>query len=182
MREPETRPGVPAAVLFDRDGTLVVDVPYNGDPEAVVPMPGAVEAVHRVRAAGLPTAVVTNQSGIARGIVTVAQVEGVNARVDELFGAFDAWCVCPHGPGDGCDCRKPAPGLVRQAAARLGVDPADTVLIGDIGADMGAARAAGAAAVLVPTSVTRPEEIAEATVVAADLGEAVALVLGGGAS
>jgi histidinol-phosphate phosphatase family protein len=165
-------------VLFDRDGTLVVDVPYNGDPDAVVPLPGAVEAVRRVRAAGLPTAVVTNQSGIARGLVSAAQVARVNARVDEIFGPFDAWCVCPHGPGDGCDCRKPAPGLVRQAASRLGVDPADTVLIGDIGADMGAARAAGAAAVLVPTQVTRPEEVRNAPAVAADLAAAVALVLG----
>src|SRR4051794_38174673 len=121
MREPRTPPGVPAAVLFDRDGTLVVDVPYNGDPDAVVPMPGAVEAVRRVREAGLPTAVVTNQSGIARGLLSAAQVEAVNARIDEIFGPFDTWCVCPHGPADGCDCRKPGPGLVRQAASRLGV-------------------------------------------------------------
>ena len=170
----------PSAVLFDRDGTLVVDVPYNGDPAAVAPMPGAVEAVARVRAAGVPTAVVSNQSGIARGVVDADQVAAVNARVDAVFGSFDAWCVCPHGPGDGCDCRKPAPGLVRQAASRLGVDPADTVLIGDIGADMGAARAAGAAAVLVPTPITRPEEVREAPAVAADLAAAVALVLGSG--
>ncbi|MDH2445389.1 HAD family hydrolase [Amnibacterium sp. CER49] len=170
--------GAPSAVLFDRDGTLVVDVPYNGDPDRVEAMPGAIEAVRRVRAAGLPTAVVTNQSGIARGIVTPEQVRAVNARVDELFGAFDAWCVCPHGPDDGCGCRKPGPGLVLDAASRLGVDPADTVVIGDIGADMGAAAAAGARSVLVPTPVTRKEEVAAAPRVARDLGEAVDLALG----
>jgi D-glycero-D-manno-heptose 1,7-bisphosphate phosphatase len=171
----------PSAVLFDRDGTLVVDVPYNGDPAAVRPMPGAVEAVARVRAAGLPTAVVSNQSGIARGIVDADQVAAVNARVDALFGAFDAWCVCPHGPGDGCDCRKPRPGLVLEAARRLGVAPADVVVIGDIGADVAAADAAGARGILVPTPVTRAEEVTAAAEVASDLAAAVEAALAGGA-
>jgi histidinol-phosphate phosphatase family protein len=172
-------PRVPKAVLFDRDGTLVVDVPYNGDPERVVAMPGAREAVGRLRAAGVATAVVSNQSGVARGLIRAEQVEAVNRRVEELVGAVGPWFVCPHGPGDGCGCRKPAPGLVKAAAAELGVDPADCVVIGDIGSDVEAARAAGARAVLVPTGVTRPEEIAAAPVVAPDLVAAVELVLGG---
>ena len=169
----------PAAVLFDRDGTLVIDVPYNGDPDAVTPMPGAVEAVARVRAAGLPTAVVSNQSGIARGLLTADQVAAVNARVDAVLGPFDAWCVCPHGPADDCDCRKPRPGLVLEAARRLGVDPADVVVIGDIGADVGAAAAAGARGILVPTPVTRDTEVAAAAEVAADLRAAVDAALTG---
>lgn len=172
----------PLAVLFDRDNTLVVDVPYNGDPDLVRPMPGAVEAVAAVRAAGIPTGVVSNQSGIARGLVTREQVDAVNARVDELFGAFDTWQICPHGPEDGCDCRKPAPGMVLRAAAVLGVDPARTVVIGDIGADVGAARAAGAASVLVPTPITRAEEVAAAPVVAPDLATAVRIALAGDAT
>jgi histidinol phosphatase-like enzyme len=86
--------------------------------------------------------------------------------------------VCPHGPDDGCACRKPAPGLVLQAARWLGVDPARCALVGDIGADVGAAQAAGARAVLVPTPVTRPEEVAAAPAVAPDLAAAVALLLG----
>jgi histidinol-phosphate phosphatase family protein len=171
----------PSAVLFDRDGTLVVDVPYNGDPAAVAPMPGAVEAVARVRAAGLPTAVVSNQSGIARGIVGPDQVDAVNARIDAVFGAFDAWCVCPHGPDDGCDCRKPRPGLVLEAARRLGVAPEDVVVIGDIGADVAAARAAGARGILVPTPITRREEVTAAEEVAPDLAAAVEAALTGGA-
>ncbi|MGT2424996.1 D-glycero-alpha-D-manno-heptose-1,7-bisphosphate 7-phosphatase [Amnibacterium kyonggiense] len=171
----------PSAVLFDRDSTLVVDVPYNGDPDLVRPMPGAVEAVAAVRAAGVPIGVVSNQSGIARGLVTRDQVDAVNARVDELFGGFDTWQICPHGPDDGCACRKPAPGLVLRAAEALGVDPVGAVVIGDIGADVGAAQAAGARAVLVPTPITRAEEVAAAPVVAPDLLAAVRVALAGGA-
>lgn len=167
------------AVLFDRDGTLVHDVPYNGDPDLVRPIDGAVAAVARVREAGLATGVVSNQSGIARGLLTRDRVDAVNARVDGLFGGFGTWQVCPHGPDDRCDCRKPAPGMVLSAAAALGVDARRCVVIGDIGADVGAATAAGAASVLVPTPVTRADEVDAAPVVAADLGTAVDLVLQG---
>jgi histidinol-phosphate phosphatase family protein len=179
---PRLRPAAsrPAAVLLDRDGTLVVDVPYNGDPGRVVAMPGAREAVGRLRAAGVPTAVVSNQSGVARGYLRVEQVEAVNRRVEELLGPLGPWLVCLHGPGDGCGCRKPAPGLIEAAARALEVDPADCVVIGDIGADVEAARAAGARAVLVPTAVTRGEEVAAAPEVAADLEAAVELLLGPG--
>jgi len=79
------------AALLDRDGTLVEDVPYNGDPAAVRPLPGVREALHRLRAAGLRLAVVSNQSGVARGLLTIEQVRRVNARVEELLGPFDAW-------------------------------------------------------------------------------------------
>jgi len=175
---PPRSPRVPKAVLLDRDGTLVVDVPYNGDPERVVVMPGAREAVGRLRAAGVPTAVVSNQSGVARGYVRVEQVAAVNRRVEELLGPLGPWMVCPHGPWEGCRCRKPAPGLIVAAAGALGVEPADCVVIGDIGADVEAARAAGARAVLVPTAGTRDEEVAAAPEVAPDLLAAVELVLG----
>jgi histidinol-phosphate phosphatase family protein len=170
--------GWPGAVLFDRDGTLVADVPYNGDPERVVAMPGAREAVGRLRAAGVPTAVVSNQSGVARGRIRIEQVEAVNRRVEELLGPLGPWLVCVHGPWEGCGCRKPAPGLIKAAAGALGVEPEDCVVIGDIGSDVEAARAAGARAVLVPTRVTRPEEVATAPVVAPDLLAAVELLLG----
>jgi histidinol-phosphate phosphatase family protein len=176
---PGRGPGArPAAVLFDRDGTLVVDVPYNGDPERVVPMPGAREALSRLRAAGIPTAVVSNQSGVARGLLRPEQVEAVNRRVEELLGPLGPWLVCQHGPGDGCGCRKPAPGLVEAAARALGVEPRDCVVVGDVGADVEAASAAGARAVLVPTPATRAEEVAAAPEVAGDLAEAVDLLLG----
>jgi HAD superfamily hydrolase (TIGR01662 family) len=163
----------PAAVLFDRDGTLVVDVPYNGDPARVRPVPAARPALELLRAAGVRAGVVTNQSGIARGLLTRAQVDAVNARVDELLGPFAVWQLCPHGPQDGCRCRKPAPGMVLDAAERLGVAPSRVAVIGDIGADVAAATAAGATAVLVPTPVTRQEEIDTAPVVQPDLVAAV---------
>jgi histidinol-phosphate phosphatase family protein len=172
-------PPRPRAVLFDRDGTLVTDVPYNGDAERVEAMPGAAEAVERVRSAGLRTGVVSNQSGIARGLVSPAQVDDVNRAVDRLLGPFDTWQVCPHGDEDGCDCRKPRPGLVLAAARALGVRPHDCVVIGDIGSDVQAARAAGAKAVLVPTDVTRADEVADAALVAPDLPAAVELALRG---
>ncbi|MFE6222495.1 MULTISPECIES: HAD family hydrolase [unclassified Streptomyces] len=167
----------PEAVLFDRDGTLVDDVPYNGDPRRVRPRPGAEEALRRLRSLGIPVGVVSNQSGVARGLLTRRQVRAVNHRVDLLLGPFAVWAVCPHGPGDGCACRKPAPGLVLAACARLGARPSRTVVIGDIGSDMDAARAAGASGVLVPTDVTRPAEIAAAPRTAPDLPTAVRIAL-----
>jgi D-glycero-D-manno-heptose 1,7-bisphosphate phosphatase len=170
-------PARPAAVLFDRDGTLVLDVPYNGDPARVRPVPQARAALSLLRAAGIPTGVVTNQSGIARGLLTRAQADAVNARIDALLGPFDTWQVCPHGPDDGCACRKPRPGMVLAAASELGVAPQRVAVIGDIGADVGAAAAAGAMSVLVPTPVTRAEEVAAAPVVAPDLLAAVRLLL-----
>ena len=166
----------PAAVLFDRDGTLVVDVPYNGDPARVQPVAQAAAALARLRAAGIPTALVTNQSGIARGLLTRADADACHARLAELVGPLGPVLVCEHGPPDGCGCRKPAPGLVLQAAAALGVAPGACAVVGDIGADVGAALAAGARAVLVPTAVTRREEVDAAPHVAPDLLAALDLL------
>ncbi|MEV1178432.1 HAD-IIIA family hydrolase [Nonomuraea sp. NPDC049784] len=167
----------PGAVLFDRDGTLIRDVPYNGDPGLVEPMPGAVEAVARLRRAEVPVAVVTNQSGVAKGLLSADDMDQVNARVEELLGPFDAWAICVHDDADGCTCRKPAPGLVIRAAAILDVSPRDCVVVGDIGRDMDAARAAGARGILVPTKQTRREEIEQAAEVADDLTDVVERVL-----
>ena len=175
VRTPARRP---EAVLFDRDGTLIEDVPYNGDPSKVQPRPGAVEAVRRLRARGIAVGLVTNQSGVAAGRITEAEVRRVNVRVTEILGPFDAMVVCPHASDAGCGCRKPAPGMVIEAARRLGAAPARCVVVGDIGSDVGAGLAAGARAILVPTAVTRAEEVADAPVVASDLGHAVRLILG----
>lgn len=164
------------AVLFDRDGTLVIDVPYNGDPSLVEPMPGAKAVLDALRAEGLAIGVVSNQSGIARGLISAADVADVNARVEELLGPFDVWEVCPHSEQDGCACRKPAPGMVHSACRKLGIRESEAALIGDIGADVSAAEAAGATGVLVPTPVTLAEEVAQARLVASDLAEAVALL------
>jgi HAD superfamily hydrolase (TIGR01662 family) len=178
-RAAEPWPPTINAVLFDRDGTLVHDVPYNGDPSRVRPVDGAGEAVAALRDAGVKVGVLTNQSGIGRGLLTPDQVSAVNDRVDAAVGPFDTWQVCPHGVDDGCDCRKPKPGMVVRAARALDVPVEQCLVVGDIGADIQAARAAGAPAVLVPTPETRADEVANAPVVAADLAGAVDLVLAG---
>jgi HAD superfamily hydrolase (TIGR01662 family) len=171
--------GLPDLVLFDRDGTLVHDFPYNGDPAWVRPVDGAKEALDRLRARGVRIGVVSNQSGVARGLITRDQVDACMDRLAELLGPFDTVQVCPHGPDDGCTCRKPAPGMVKAACAELDVDPARCVVIGDIGADVEAAEAAGAMGILVPTPVTRREEVAAAAHRADSLTAAVADVLAG---
>jgi histidinol phosphatase-like enzyme len=102
----------------------------------------------------------------------------VNSRVDELLGPLGPFVICPHAPGAGCTCRKPAPGLVLRAAALLGVAPQHCAVVGDIGADVEAAAAAGARGVLVPTAATLPAEVEAAPEVASDLGAAVDLLLG----
>jgi D-glycero-D-manno-heptose 1,7-bisphosphate phosphatase len=156
----------PLGVVCDRDGTLVEDVPYNGDPGRVRPLPGVAEGLARLRAAGIALAIASNQSGVARGRLTAGDVAAVNERVDELLGPFGAAVWCPHSPDDGCGCRKPAPGLVLVAADRLGVAPEACAVIGDIGADVDAAEAAGALGILVPTARTRRAEVAAARHVA----------------
>jgi HAD superfamily hydrolase (TIGR01662 family) len=171
--------GVPELVLFDRDGTLVHDVPYNGDPSLVVPVAGARESLDRLRDLGVRVGVVSNQSGVGSGRITTDQVEAVNRRVEELLGPFDVWQWCPHARDAGCACRKPAPGMVKEACAETGASPDRTVVVGDIGSDVEAALAAGATGVLVPTPATRAEEVAASEHVAATLAEAVDLLVTG---
>jgi D-glycero-D-manno-heptose 1,7-bisphosphate phosphatase len=139
----------PCGVIFDRDGTIVIDVPYNGDPDAVEPMPGIADALARLRAAGLPIGVVSNQSGVARGMITIEQVEAVNRRIEQMLGPFQAWVYCPHGPQDDCECRKPKPKMIFDAARMMGVDPSCCVVVGDKQSDVEAAANAGATAIFV---------------------------------
>lgn len=166
------------AVLFDRDHTITIDdPPYNGDPEAVRPMPGAPQAVARLRAAGIPVGVVTNQAGIGLGLLTVEQVEAVNARTDALVGPFDTWQYCPHAPAQECSCRKPAPGLILRASDALRVDPRHIVVVGDTVWDVAAAEAAGATGILVLTDRTLDSERRRVSIVRPDIGSAVDWIL-----
>ncbi len=170
-------PDRPTAVLFDRDGTLVKDVPYNGNPDLVELQSGARHVLDTLRARGIRVGVVTNQSGVGRGKLTKDDVNAVNARIEELLGPIGAFQVCPHTEDEACDCRKPAPGLITAAAASLGAHPRHCVVIGDIGSDVEAARNAGAQGILVPTTQTLDVEVKAARHVAADLREAVSLAL-----
>ena len=164
--------GVPA-VFLDRDGVINVDVGYPHREQDLEFIPGAAKAIQLLNQHGYLVVIVTNQSGVARGLISDHDIGRVNRRVDELFGGFDVWCVCPHSPDDRCHCRKPQPGLILRAAERLGLTPAQVVVIGDIGSDVDAAAAAGARSILVPTAHTRFGEILEAPVVAPDLLSAV---------
>jgi histidinol-phosphate phosphatase family protein len=148
------------AVFLDRDGTLIEDAGYLGDPAGVRPLEGAAEALAAMRAKGWPVVVVTNQSGVARGLYTPDDFIRVMARVSELLGPFDAVYACFHlPPPDGrvapwdvaCECRKPKPGMLRRAAAEHGFDLSRSVGAGDSALDVGAFRAAGVGPFLVPT-------------------------------
>jgi HAD superfamily hydrolase (TIGR01662 family) len=172
-------PSPPLAVLLDRDGTLVHDVPYNKDPALVLPLPGVRRGLDRLRTHGIRLAIVSNQSGIARGLLAEDDVAAIMAGTCEWLGPIDDVRWCPHGPDDGCACRKPAPGMLLDAAAALGVDPLRCALIGDIGADVEAAAAAGMRGILVPTAATRSREIADAAERAATFSDAVDLLLAG---
>jgi histidinol-phosphate phosphatase family protein len=167
------------AVLFDRDGTLIADVPALRDPDLVAPLPGAAAALARARRAGLRIGVVSNQPAVGDGRVQPDELVRVHERVRALLGPIDTWSVCTHPAGAGCACRKPQPGGIAAAADALGLAPQRCVMIGDIGSDVDAAQAAGARAILVPTAVTRPEEVTAALSVASDIAIAVDRVVRG---
>ncbi|MFI8567031.1 HAD-IIIA family hydrolase [Rhodococcus sp. NPDC078407] len=169
------------AILFDRDNTLIVDVPYLADPDRVEPVDDARRVLDSLRAEGIRVGIVSNQSGVAKKLISPRELEQIDARIVELLGPFDTRQYCVHDAEAACRCRKPMPGMIVDAAAELGVEPSACVVIGDIGADVRAASAAGARAVLVPTARTRPEEVLEAhscAAVAHTLREAVDLALG----
>lgn len=172
------------AAFVDRDGTLIVERNYLGDPAGVELIPGAAEALNALNAAGYAVVMLTNQSGVARGYFDMAAVDRVHARLAELLAAegaaLDAAYTCPHGPNDACSCRKPLPGLARQAAADLGLDLARSLVFGDKAADLGVARAVGARGILVRTGHGAKEEPTAAPLadlVADDLAAAVRLIL-----
>lgn len=165
------------AALFDRDGTLVDDVPYNGDPALVSPVPGARDELDRLRRAGIDIAIVSNQRGIALGRLDLDDLGAVNERLRQLLGPVPVIACCPHDDTDGCGCRKPRPGLIHAAAQHLGVRTRECIVVGDIGSDVMAAAAAGTDGILVPTAATLPDEITDAPIVETDLRSAVDRIL-----
>ena len=139
------------ALFLDRDGTLIVDVGYPKDPADVEAIPGAFEALCRLQE-NWALVVVSNQSGIGRGMITEAQAKAVHERFVALFAAegvrFSGSYYCPHAPEAACACRKPAPGLLHDAARELDLDLAQSVMLGDKPSDLEAGRAAGCLQVL----------------------------------
>jgi D-glycero-D-manno-heptose 1,7-bisphosphate phosphatase len=152
-----TAPATPL-VLLDRDGVINRDsVEYIKSAAEWAPLPGSLEAIARLSAAGFGIAVVTNQSGIGRGLFSEAALAEIHAvmraAVEAAGGRIDAVYHCPHRPDFGCDCRKPGAALVRRAVAELGRDASRVTLIGDKLSDVGAAVAAGVRPMLVGSRV-----------------------------
>lgn len=180
--------GGAAAVYLDRDGVIIENRDaYVRDWADVAFLPGALAALRRLARAPYRVVLVTNQSAVGRGLVPLARAEAITARVAAAVraagGRVDGWYLCPHRPGEGCACRKPAPGLLLRAAAELGLDPARSYLVGDALTDLQAARAAGARGVLVLTGRGRAQaallaaEPGPSWPVVADLGAAVEWIL-----
>jgi D-glycero-D-manno-heptose 1,7-bisphosphate phosphatase len=143
-------------LILDRDGVINHDSDaYIKTLDEWIPLPGAVEAIARLSRAGWTVAVATNQSGLARGYYDQAALDAMHARLRQLVaeqgGELGLIVHCPHGPDDGCDCRKPRPGMLRQIAAHYGVSLAGVWFVGDSSGDLKAALAVGCQPVLVKT-------------------------------
>lgn len=142
-----------AAVFLDRDGTIMVDTGYPSDPDEVALLPGAADALRGLHKRGYALVIVSNQSGIGRGLVTSAQASAVHERVAstllELGVPLDGAYYCPHGPDDACNCRKPLPGLLRQAASELALDLTRSFMVGDCQSDVEAGRSVGCTTILL---------------------------------
>jgi D-glycero-D-manno-heptose 1,7-bisphosphate phosphatase len=171
-------------VFLDRDGVINEEVEYLHDPERVVLVAGAAEAIAALNRAGLAVVVVTNQAGIARGMYTERELAAVTARIGELLGRagarLDGSYFCPHHAEAGrgayriaCRCRKPGTGMLEQAAAELGLELARSAIVGDKASDLEAGRAAGCAAVLVRSGHGAREEARLAAEGRAGLADAV---------
>jgi D-glycero-D-manno-heptose 1,7-bisphosphate phosphatase len=174
------------ALFLDRDGTINVDTINVAQADNVRLIPGAAAAIARVNAAGIPVIVVTNQSGIARGLFTVEQYEQVRARIDELLAEAGARVLasyyCPHAPeiAPKCECRKPEPALYVQAAAEHGIDLAKSWFVGDRLRDIQPAKSFGGRGILVPRDSTPALDVVEAKdgfAIATSLGAAVDRIL-----
>jgi D-glycero-D-manno-heptose 1,7-bisphosphate phosphatase len=176
------------AVFLDRDGTLIVDKNFIKDPQLVELMPQSTNAVRRFNYALVPVIVVTNQSGIARGLLTEDDYRAVRARLDDLFeerGAFiDDHYHCPHHPDftGPCECRKPGIGLFEKAIMEHQVDAAASLFVGDRLRDLLPAKSYGARGILVPSAATDSQDVEQALSlgfeVATSLTEAAAMYLG----
>lgn len=179
------------AVFIDKDGTLVVDLPFNADPALIELAPGASEGLRLLASAGYRLLVVSNQSGIARGYFGEEHLPAIEERLRELASAegaeLEAFYWCPHHP-DGaeeryavhCGCRKPEPGMLLRAAAERGIDLGESWVVGDILDDVGAGRRAGCRTVLVDNGgetewVTAPWRVPHHVV--GDLAEAARCIL-----
>lgn len=179
-----------AAVFLDRDGTIIRDRGYLSGPGGVELLPSAADGLRALRASGFKLVVITNQSGVGRGYFDMAAVASIHRRLDEILASHgasvDAYFVCPHAPPDGCECRKPKPGLINEAVLQLGVSPRSSFMVGDQQTDILAGNAAGIRTVRIqgeagPLALLPTGQVT-ADFVATDLVEAASVIAAAGAS
>jgi histidinol-phosphate phosphatase family protein len=166
------------AVFFDRDGTLIEDTHYCADPALVRVYPGVPEALRRLKQAGFRVFVISNQSGIGRGLITPEQHHAVQTEFLRQVGEglIDASYFCPDAPGVPSTCRKPEPGMVLEAARDFALDLPQSYFVGDKAADIECGRRAGTRTILVLTGYGA-EQACRADFTAADAAAAVSLIL-----
>lgn len=180
------------AIFLDRDGVVIEDAHYLASPGQVRLIPGSADAIAALNRAGWPVVVVTNQSGVARGLFTAAMVEAVHDHLSEQLSGYgatvEAYYYCPHLPTaevvayrTDCECRKPRPGMLRRAAADLNLDLDRSWMVGDRASDLEAGAAAGARTILVRTGYGATADVAaldrtrlNLDLVASNLADAVA--------
>lgn len=181
----QLRIDVPFLLILDRDGVINLDSDdYIKTLDEWIPIPSSIEAIARLSQAGWTVAVATNQSGIARGYYDLAVLEAMHARLRELVaeqgGEVGLIVYCPHGPDDGCDCRKPKPGMLRQIGEHYGVDLSGIWFVGDSIGDLEAARAVDCQPVLVKTGKgvrTLGKPLPEGTLIFDDLAAVASALL-----
>jgi len=164
-------------IVLDRDGTIVVDRHYLADPDGLELLPAAGAGLRRMSDMGFRLVLITNQSGIARGLFSLSTLAQIHERLRQMLEALGVRLAgiyfCPHGPAEGCDCRKPQLGLMRQAAQELGFDMSRSIVIGDKVSDIEFGQRAGALTVLIgnPESPlpTAPDFVVENLGAAADI-------------
>ncbi|MBS0578813.1 MAG: HAD family hydrolase [Proteobacteria bacterium] len=168
-------------VILDRDGTIVVDDGYLHDPARLRFLPGAAEGLQMLHAAGHPLIVISNQSGVGRGLFTLAQLEAVNRRfvamLQEAGAPLSGLYFCPHDPRQGCACRKPNTALLLRAAAELDFAPSTGVVIGDKSSDIELGTRVGATTILVTAAGSASDgRPARPDYTARDLAEAARII------
>ncbi len=149
------------AVFLDRDGTINEEVEYLHEPDELRLLPGTAQAVRLLNQAAIPVILVTNQAGVGRGYYSEAAMHALHSELAVRLAArgahLDAIYHCPHHPDENCDCRKPKPGMLLQAAAEHGIDLRRSFVIGDKMSDLEAGKRAGSHTVLVLTGYGRAE-------------------------